>query len=721
MLALSLQYAGAFALIGPLTAPGVDGTYQVPQIGYRLPGDVGTPRNLGEEYRWNTPDLYYAFDQNFLDYFGSNGVVAVEQAISILNHLTNFSNLSPELSEYPLEATAENYRAGALFLLDLKSTALALFVEQLGLAEPERYVWTLRNRAVGQGGCPGDVAYTVIQRNFDPVFSALDQLQTSSYVNGTLYSYAILELCTSPVPPIAEALELPVDPLANTFSAVASHFIFEGLFYTGLTRDDVGGLRYLYRTNNMNFESTTAGSETIFTNFNASQLLFTSNLTLLVNQALTNDAATLAALFPGLVITSSTPIFTNIVTTNVFFFFTNLPWAPAGSAATLVGVTNKTTNVVTWFRHTFANVVTNTYYTKGFITVLTTNVGPAPFAPPGIFQTNVTTTRVFTNFVNGDYYILPTNSNCGVVIVHTQLTSVVNSTNVFAVATNAPGVTNVSPQQFSQSLVFHFTNRVFVIHPVACVPTVPTLRQGMNRVKFIRRDFDSLIGQFFEPITNLYTLVTVTNSTAIPQTIRRVVSQPDFLITAADLVDGPPGPGGVITINPAGRSIQFNTANALPNLAGPGTIEPPVTFTFNKVGPIYGNTSPGFLDELSQIPLLIWGSFDATTNAPVVYPNGTSILNLENQVLIMVAPSSLPDGEVGIPYSATFSVTAGGLSPFVWSLSPNSPALPPDLTVSPSGLLSGTPTSAGTYDFSIRVTDAGSRTVDRPYTIKINP
>jgi hypothetical protein len=34
---------------------------------------LGGPMNLGEEYRWNMPTLYYAVDQSFLDYFGSNG------------------------------------------------------------------------------------------------------------------------------------------------------------------------------------------------------------------------------------------------------------------------------------------------------------------------------------------------------------------------------------------------------------------------------------------------------------------------------------------------------------------------------------------------------------------------------------------------------------------------------------------------------------------------
>ena len=107
--------------------------------------------NLGEEYRWNIPVLYYAFDQTFLDYFGSNGVFAIEQAMAILNGVSNVSSYSASLSEVPQEATRFNFRARALGLLDLKSAALHALVEKLGLADPVRYTWCLHGRALPAG------------------------------------------------------------------------------------------------------------------------------------------------------------------------------------------------------------------------------------------------------------------------------------------------------------------------------------------------------------------------------------------------------------------------------------------------------------------------------------------------------------------------------------------------------------------------------------------
>ena len=129
--------------------------YQVVEIGYNLPGDLGAPKNLAEEYRRNTPVLYYAFDANFLDYFGSNGVAAVEEAIAMFNSLPKVSQMSQDLNDWPMATMRENPTATALSLLDLKSITLHMLVEQMGLAEPERYIWTLHTRTCRSWWLPG--------------------------------------------------------------------------------------------------------------------------------------------------------------------------------------------------------------------------------------------------------------------------------------------------------------------------------------------------------------------------------------------------------------------------------------------------------------------------------------------------------------------------------------------------------------------------------------
>src|SRR6516162_10166420 len=88
----------------------------------RFSAATGGPMDLGAGYRWNVPVVTYAFDLAFLDYFGSNGIAAVESAIGILNSLPPASQLNA--SNYPAGVTQTNVAAQAAAALDLKSATL---------------------------------------------------------------------------------------------------------------------------------------------------------------------------------------------------------------------------------------------------------------------------------------------------------------------------------------------------------------------------------------------------------------------------------------------------------------------------------------------------------------------------------------------------------------------------------------------------------------------
>jgi hypothetical protein len=243
------------------TMQGVLAPWQTPRLGYDLNAALfGGPMNLGEEYRWNVPVVYYAFTPEFLNYFGQKGVDEVEKAIKFMNDLPPVSQLN--IDDYPLTSQRINHRAEALFLVDLKSEALSFLLQGAGLTDPTRYVYTLRNRWISPGGAPTN--YYVIKRNFDPV-----TLHHSSFINGTLWTYGTI--LDGPVRSIA--VNSPVDPLAlnGLISApVTSGFVggngllTQGGFWTGLTRDDVGGLKYIYHANNYNVENPSPNAFTGF-------------------------------------------------------------------------------------------------------------------------------------------------------------------------------------------------------------------------------------------------------------------------------------------------------------------------------------------------------------------------------------------------------------------------------------------------------------------------
>jgi len=215
--------------------------------------------NLGEEYRWNSPVITYSFDRSFEDYFGTEGIEAVESAIEVINAIPRVSEMSEDLSEFPLSVARINNTATELRLMDIKTTVLSILLEHMGLTAPERYVWTLRARRPTT--IPEVFTYAVIQRNFDPV-----SYEPTPYVNGTRYTYSLFH-----DPVYSEAVEIELDPSVPNLSAVGiagmqagntwgvsrHQRVFQslGLYITGITRDDAGGLRYLYHPENVNVET----------------------------------------------------------------------------------------------------------------------------------------------------------------------------------------------------------------------------------------------------------------------------------------------------------------------------------------------------------------------------------------------------------------------------------------------------------------------------------
>jgi hypothetical protein len=83
---------------------------------------------------------------------------------------------------------------------------------------------------------------------------------------------------------------------------------------------------------------------------------------------------------------------------------------------------------------------------------------------------------------------------------------------------------------------------------------------------------------------------------------------------------------------------------------------------------------------------------------------------------LCINTTTLPDGTVGVPYSAALTAS-GGTAPYTWSLVSGS--LPPGLALSATGLVSGTPTKEGIFDLTVKVTDSQGHTATETFPLTI--
>ena len=87
-----------------------------------------------------------------------------------------------------------------------------------------------------------------------------------------------------------------------------------------------------------------------------------------------------------------------------------------------------------------------------------------------------------------------------------------------------------------------------------------------------------------------------------------------------------------------------------------------------------------------------------------------------NAAPLVINPSSLPAGTQGAPYNQTVSAS-GGTAPYSYTVLSGS--LPPGLSLGSGGGITGTPSAAGAYSFTVQATDATPNTGTRAYTINV--
>ena len=169
-----------------------------------------------------------------------------------------------------------------------------------------------------------------------------------------------------------------------------------------------------------------------------------------------------------------------------------------------------------------------------------------------------------------------------------------------------------------------------------------------------------------------------------------------------------------------------------PQNVPPGSVNVPYSATLTASG---GLGNYGFTFVSGQLPNGVSmnnaGKFSGTPTVAgnfsftVRVTDGSStadfpqVLNITSSTGVQITTQSLPDGQVSQQYSTTLSA-AGGAGSYSWGLVSGSGNLPPGLTFTSGGVILGSPSQAGTFNFVFRVTDASGGTAQGNLSLRVN-
>lgn len=144
-------------------------------------------------------------------------------------------------------------------------------------------------------------------------------------------------------------------------------------------------------------------------------------------------------------------------------------------------------------------------------------------------------------------------------------------------------------------------------------------------------------------------------------------------------------------------------------------------YPFNITTPVPTTIQPGAYYPMTVLFKPIAGSSTYQGTVSITSNGGSPVLNLTgfknaNPALI-INTSSLSDGMVGSPYSDQLTASGGSQS-YTYSVSVGS--LPDGLFLNAStGAITGTPTTVGSFNFTIKVTDSVSVSATQSFTVDI--
>ncbi len=185
----------------------------------------------------------------------------------------------------------------------------------------------------------------------------------------------------------------------------------------------------------------------------------------------------------------------------------------------------------------------------------------------------------------------------------------------------------------------------------------------------------------------------------------------NFTVQATDST-GMQGAGSFqITVSASGAITVTVTPSAV-TIPSSGTQQFTALVTNNTSNAgVTWSASPGTINSsgLYQAPAVSVNTTATVTATSIAdsTKSGTASLTITRALAppLVVVTTSLPGGTAGTAYSATLQAT-GGMTPYTWSLA--SGTLPSGVTLQGSGLLSGTTSQTGQFNFTVEVSDSSS-------------
>ncbi|WP_316813794.1 putative Ig domain-containing protein [Pedobacter heparinus] len=183
----------------------------------------------------------------------------------------------------------------------------------------------------------------------------------------------------------------------------------------------------------------------------------------------------------------------------------------------------------------------------------------------------------------------------------------------------------------------------------------------------------------------------------------------------------------IIIVNPA--TVPGATAGAAysQTFTGSGGTAP---YTFAVTGGALpaGLSIDGATGALTGTPTAV-GTFNFTIKATDAAGGSGPYSGIRAYTLVvappvtLITPSTLPNTTVATAYSQTITAS-GGIAPYSFAVTAG--ALPPGLTLSTTGVLSGTPSGGGTFNFTLTATGSSTgtgapHTGSRAYSIVVAP